>query len=260
MKGEEPKIIVLADKEQCAAYIAAFWRKICSQALETKPSVAIALSGGNSPKETLSTLARERGLPWQRMDIFMVDERFVPRNHEASNYGMIRRFLLDHVPIPHKNIHPVDTSLRDPVLAATDYERKIATHFNLKKRELPRFDIIMLGMGEDGHTASIFPGSPLMGETVNLVQAVFTGNIPHNRITLTLPVLNNARYVLMLVLGRNKAAMLETMIKDLNNDIPASRVRPGNGELIIIADRAAAASFAWDQETERLDQAPERPL
>ncbi|MEN6616876.1 MAG: 6-phosphogluconolactonase [Syntrophorhabdus sp.] len=234
------KIVILENEERCAAYIVAFWHKICSQILETKPSITIALSGGKSPQGTLSALSREQDLPWQKMHIFMVDERFVPPEHEASNYGMIRRVLLDHVRIPQENIHPVDTNLPGPIDAARDYEKKIITHFNLKKPELPRFDIIMLGLGEDGHTASIFPGSHLLGETKKLVHAVSPGGTLRDRVTLTLPVLNNARYILMLVIGRSKTAILEQIIENKDKNLPASRVRPVNGFLLIIADKHAA--------------------
>ena len=243
-EDNERKIIVFENEAQCASFIVAFWREVCSETLEAKPSVSAALSGGRSPAGAYSPLAMAKDLPWKMIHVFMVDERFVPHDDQDSNFGMIRTALLDHVPIPKENVYPIETKLKGPVEAAGDYEKKLSQHFNLKKGELPRFDIVMLGLGEDGHTASIFPGGPVPDDQEDRVQAVFAKGTGRDRVTLTMPVINNARHILMLVLGQNKAAILRKIVDDRDKALPGSRVRPAHGQLLVIADRDAAGSLA----------------
>ncbi len=243
-KANERQIIVFETEGRCADFVVSLWREICKETLEARPFVNVALSGGRSPVGVYRALAKQKDLPWGKVHIFMVDERFVPHDDEDSNFGMALKALLDHVPIPAVNIHPIETKLKGPDRAAQDYEKKLSQHFNLKKGELPRFDIVMLGLGEDGHTASIFPGSPVADDAGNRVWPVFAKGHGYDRVTLTMPVINNARHIFILVLGHNKAAILRKIVDDRDRALPASHVRPTHGQLLVIADRDAAGSLA----------------
>ncbi|MHB8109700.1 MAG: 6-phosphogluconolactonase, partial [Syntrophorhabdaceae bacterium] len=130
--GKQRKVIVFGNEAQCSAFIAALWREICSETVQERPFLNVALSGGKSPVGVYGALARERDVPWQMIHVFMVDERFVPQDDEDSNFGMLRSVLFDRVPIPQENIHPVKTNCPGPVEAARDYEERISKHFNLK--------------------------------------------------------------------------------------------------------------------------------
>src|SRR5262249_2359579 len=135
---------------------------------------SVALSGGNTPRAVFSLLAEQHSadLPWDRIHVFFGDERYVPSDHPESNYRMASEALLSCVPIRPENVHRIRTEL-DPESAAKDYETQLQTFFRVPDRSLPRFDLVMLGLGDDGHTASLFPGTSALGETTRLVVAVW---------------------------------------------------------------------------------------
>jgi len=206
----------------------------------------IALSGGSTPSGLHALLAsdpafRDR-LPWPHLHFFWGDERHVPPDHPQSNYRMAYDTLLSLAPVPAENIHRVRTEESDPALTAEKYEQELQAFFGLEAGQLPRFDCILLGMGPDGHTASLFPGTEALHESKRLVVANWVEKFKSYRITLTVPVLNQADSVIFLVSGHEKAEALKEVLQgDRQPDrFPAQLIRPNPGKLLWIVDRAAA--------------------
>jgi len=233
------RIEVLADPP-ALAHRAAEWMTVT--ALAARGPFRVALSGGSTPKALYSLLAsdefRDR-FPWRQVSWFWGDERFVPYNHPESNYRMTREAMLAKAPVPPENIFPIPTD-GEPEDAARRYEWTLHEAYGAATLDpsRPLFDIVLLGMGPDGHTASLLPGDKLLDERKRWVGAVAHGR-PEVRITLTYPAIESSRHVAFLVEGTAKAAMLGA-IRAGGSQLPAARVRPA-GELIWFADRAAAA-------------------
>ena len=201
-------------------------------------TVTLALSGGSTPRKMHEMLAQADGIDWSNVHIFWGDERTVPPDHADSNYRMAKETLLDHIDIPAGNVHRMAGEL-DPEIAASKYEDEIRQVFNLKQGDVPRFDIILLGMGADGHTASLFPGTDALDETQRLVVANRVPQMDTVRLTLTYPVLNNARLVLFVVAGEDKADAARQCSLSANPP-PAGRVQPHDGQLVWLLDSGAA--------------------
>ncbi len=210
----------------------------------------VALSGGSTPRRLYRFLAfgyADR-LDWPAVHLFMGDERYVPAGDALSNFRTVRETLVDHLPIPRENVHPMDTSGDDPAGAAAAYERVLREFFST---DWPRLDVVFLGMGTDGHTASLFPDTPALEETTRWVVATTAPRQPPRRLTLTLPVFNHARQLHFLVAGPVKADALRQV---LTADPPsttctAALVRPVDGHVTWWVDTAAAARLdpAWLQ-------------
>jgi len=213
----------------------------CEEALAERGVFTVALSGGHTPIPLFRLLAgsdwAER-LPWGKIYIYWVDERCVGPEHADSNYGMARRELLSQVPATHYYRMKGEES---PEHAALLYEEMLRDHFKLAPGEIPRFDFILLGMGHDGHTGSLFVDSPGLHEKNRLVLDQYVPERKADRLTLTLPVLNNARCCLFLVNGEDKHNVLAKALDLLAKPgMPAQMVRPGFGDLIWIVDEQAA--------------------
>lgn len=213
----------------------------CEEAVEERGVFRIALSGGVTPIPLFRLLATQDWadrLPWGKMSFYFVDERCVSSDDPNSNYGLAKRELLSKVPATHY------TRMRgeiDPVEAALKYEQQIRQEFGISQTGFPRFDFIILGMGEDGHIGSIFPNTPAMSEKKRLVIDQYVPERKADRITLTLPVLNNARTCMFLVTGKEKHAVLSSALNLLAEpSLPAQFVHPASGELIWVVDEAAA--------------------
>ncbi len=212
-------------------------------------SFTVALSGGGTPRRLYALLAQPpyaQSLPWSRLHFFWGDERCVSVDHPESNYGQALQALLQHVPVPAENVHRVRVEL-PPAEAAADYARQLAEHADPGLR-WPRFDLVLLGLGEDGHTASLFPGLITQREKrspVLAVQASYLGR-PADRVTLTPLVFNDARHILFLVTGESKAAAVRSALKSHADpeQVPASRIRPTAGVVTWMLDRAAARLLA----------------
>jgi len=202
---------------------------------------SVALSGGNTPRGVHETLEQRRDVvPWDKVFVFFGDERTVPPDHPDSNYRMAKESLLSRVPIPARNIFRIPAEL-PPELAAQEYEETLRRFFQLPVGLFPRFDLIFLGMGNDGHTASLFPGTSALGEQSRLVVANCVEKMNTWRITLTLPVLNNAAEVVFLVSGVTKAPVLAKILSAKSGDaFPAQSVKPTNGQLLWLVDEDAA--------------------
>jgi 6-phosphogluconolactonase len=178
--------------------------------------------------------------------MFLVDERCVPFSDDDSNYGIIRSLLIEGLNIPEGNIHAIKADGLSPSKAAEAYEAELKDFFSLKGEEVPVFDFIGLGIGADGHTASLFPGSPeaeepLVPEKNRIAVAVRREDIKHPRISLTLTVINNAANVVFIVTGKNKAAIVKRVAEERDQGFPASRVEPLNGTLTFVLDADAAS-------------------
>ena len=213
----------------------------CEEAVAERGVFQVALSGGHTPGPFLRLLAQPDWairLPWDKINIFWVDERCVGPDDPQSNYGLARRELLAHVPATHYYRMRGDI---EPEEAAANYENLLREEFALGPGELPRFDFMLLGMGADGHTGSIFPNSPVLAEKKRLVADVYVPERKADRLTLTLPVLNNARLCMFMVNGAEKHGVLARALDLLKEpELPAQLVKPHFGDLVWIVDEAAA--------------------
>ena len=231
--------------EICHAAAGEIQRMADRTATAAKP-FTIALSGGSTPRGLHALLANDPAvcdrLPWHHLHFFWGDERHVPPDHPQSNYRMAYDTLFSLAPVPAQNIHRVPAEEPDAALSAEKYEQELRTFFGLEAGQLPRFDCILLGMGPDGHTASLFPGTEALHETKRLVAANWVEKFKSYRITLTVPVLNHADLVVFLVSGAEKAEALKEVLQgDYRPDrFPAQLIRPDNGRLLWLVDQAAA--------------------
>jgi len=208
--------------------------------------ITVALSGGNTPRLTLSALSSEpyrSRFPWDLVHFYQVDERWVSSDDALSNQRMLRETLVSRAPVPPDHFHPVDTSLSDPREGVRRYEEMLRRTFPETKGGFPRFDAVLLGLGADGHTASLFPGSPVLDEGTDWVAKTEGGDPPVPRITLTLPLLNASSHVIFLVSGKEKALVLEKILTGKGAGLPASRVAPRRGKVTFLADTYAASRF-----------------
>ncbi|MGB9075172.1 MAG: 6-phosphogluconolactonase [Terriglobales bacterium] len=206
---------------------------------------AVALSGGSTPKNLYSLLPENYAdFAWARTFFFFGDERHVPPDHPDSNYRMVSEALLAKIPIPAENVHRVRAENPDAAAAALEYEEELRHFFELEPGELPRFDLILLGLGPEGHTASLFPDSEALKEQSRLVVANWVEKLNANRITFTLPVLNRAAEVMFLASGAEKADIVGQVLRGNNTPpLPAQRVLPDDGKLVWMLDEAAAAKL-----------------
>lgn len=241
-QGSYGRLVVAPDAEALARDVA---DRLLDWVSAATGSVRIALSGGSTPRRTYQELASPRlvgRFPWDRVHWFWGDERFVPPDHPESNYRMAREAMLDHAPVPAENVHPIPTTGLDPDAAAAAYERTLRQAYG--GRDLvpgrPLFDVCLLGLGDDGHTASLLPGEPVLEERTRWVAAVAHGR-PEVRLTLTYPAIDASRHVAFLVSGSGKRAILKEVLSGAST-APAARLKPW-GELLFIADRAAAGDL-----------------
>jgi 6-phosphogluconolactonase len=235
------------DADALAARAAQYFVETAERAVAARGQARIAISGGSTPKATFALLAdpaqpwRAR-MPWDRIDLWWVDERCVPPDHPESNYRMTREAMLDHVPLAPGQIHRMEGEL-EPGVAAARYESELSKSFRLQGPAAPAFDLIQLGMGPDGHTASLFPRTHALHELERLVTANHVDSKDAWRITLTWPVINRAADVFFLVGGEDKARILRDVFigpRDAER-LPSQLIAPANGILSLLLDRAAAA-------------------
>lgn len=239
------QLIVRKNPADLAKAAADFIAKRITDALNTQDRFTIALSGGSTPKALHELLAKSpyaEQIPWLRLHVFWGDERYVPIDDPQSNAGMAYDTLLGHVYTPENQIHVWRTDL-EPEAAAADYDRILHEYFG---ETGPTFDLVLLGMGDDGHTLSLFPGTEVVDEQTAWTKAYFLQQQNMYRLTLTAPVVNRAACVLFLVSGPKKAAPLKQVLEgDYKPDTyPAQVIRPTNGELIWMVDEPAAAEIA----------------
>jgi 6-phosphogluconolactonase len=219
-----------------------------NEAITQRKRFIVALSGGSTPKGLYTLLAANASssLPWDRMFFFFGDERHVPPDHPESNYRMASETLFSKAPIPPANIFRVPAENPDASAAAEEYEKNMRGFFSSPPGEFPSFDLILLGLGPDGHTASLFPETLALQEKSRLVVANWVDKFKTSRITFTLPLLNAARCVAFLVSGTEKAPALHEVLegKAPGEKYPAKLVQPSDGKLIWFVDRAAASELS----------------
>jgi 6-phosphogluconolactonase len=237
---------VFPDPDHLARAAAGLFTDRAQTAVAARGRFVVALSGGSTPTALYKLLATNEfssQTDWKRIHVFWGDERCVPPDHPDSNYRLARQTLLDHVPIPAQNVHRVRGEL-EPAAAADEYAQEVRRFFGDAPAG-PRFDLIFLGMGDNGHTASLFPGSPIVRETSRWVMACYVGILQAWRVTLTPVVINAAAEVVFLVSGEGKARTLrQVLAKPHRPDIlPAQVVRPANGRLTWMVDAAAASQL-----------------
>ena len=241
------QLIVEPDSESLARRAAEQFVEISEAAVATRGRARIAISGGSTPKAAFQLLADPakpflKRMPWDKLELYWVDERTVPPDHPDSNYRMTRESMLDQVPLKPEQVHRMEGEL-EPEVAAARYESLIRNTFRLEGAETPRFDLIALGMGDDGHTASLFPHTEAIHELVRLVTA---NQIPQKdtwRITLTWPVINQASSVFFLIGGKNKAELVKEVFTGPRDPerLPSQLIWPSSGILTLILDKDAAA-------------------
>lgn len=216
------------------------------QAIESRDKFTIALSGGSTPKPLYEALGKE-SIPWSKIHIFWGDERYVPATDRDSNQLMARQAWLDKIEIPAANIHPMNTTAEDPLQDAQQHERELHSFFQTQPGEFPVFDLILLGMGDDGHTASLFPHTEALGVRDRLITVGNKDGQP--RITFTVPLINQARCVLFVVAGENKRPALKEVFAPEADGMsyPSRLIRP-EGELLWLLDRSAAAELSIDRQ------------
>lgn len=237
----KPDVRICADVDELSVRAAEATVRTVNEAARGVSRCSLVLSGGSTPRTLYGLLASrfQKEIPWAQVHIFWGDERYVPPVDPRSNYRMAKEALLDHVPCPPANVHPMPTHLPSPDAAARQYEATLRRFF---AGERPCFDLVLLGLGADGHTASLFPGSPVLAETTRWVRAVSASADPQTRLTLTWPALTGARNIHVLVAGSDKAHALRHVFGDAADArlYPAARIRLAEGSVIWWVDREAA--------------------
>jgi 6-phosphogluconolactonase len=240
----EPRFIIADSADDLGRVAAEVVLEAARSAASPFGMFTIALSGGNTPRALFSALASppfSDQMPWDRTQVFFSDERFVPPDSDESNYHTAQETFLSKVPISYRFVHrPVTVDIA-PDEAAAIYEQGIRRVLEAGEAEVPSFDLIMLGLGDDGHTASLFPGTEALSVTDSLVAPNFVPRLDAWRLTFTYPLINAAGRVVFLVSGTGKAGVVRDVLSGA--DVPAARVQPTNGELIWVLDRDAAGQL-----------------
>lgn len=242
------KMHVAADTAALSRELADFIQQDIAEVLKTKDRYTLVLSGGNTPKQLYQLLASEayrNNIPWEKLHFFWGDERFVPFEDSRNNAKMAFEELLDKVPVSRDHIHVMDTSL-SPEASSEQYTEALSAYFGT---EGATFDLVLLGMGDDGHTLSLFPGTAVVHENEKWVTAFYLDAQSMYRITLTAPVVNRASKVAFMAAGKNKAEVLKQVVNgDRNVDLyPSQIIKPENGELHWFVDSDAASALASAQ-------------
>jgi len=238
----ERNVFVFSNNEGAADFAVNKWMEIAAASLTHKDYFTVALSGGKTPVDLYKRLCVYKDtFSWEKTHIFLADERFVPAYDKDSNLGLIKEHLLNHIEIPDENLHTISTEDITLEQSAKKYEEDIRRFFRSEGDSIPQFDLIMLGIGEDGHTASLFPGASSLTVTERLAIAVTTDRIPHNRISLSLPVLANAKRIMFLVTGANKAKRVKEIMEDEECTLPAALVlQQSRGAWFVLGESAAS--------------------
>jgi 6-phosphogluconolactonase len=241
----EANVGIAADTESLAHQCVELFIADAQEAIKERNVFHVAISGGNTPRrffELLPEMSQAKAVPWDKIQLFWVDERYVPHDSQWSNYKLAADTFLAKVPIPEQNVHRIPTEYTDFNAAAQGYEHTIREAFGLQENQLPEFDLIMLGMGPDGHTGSLFPNSYAPFDTDNLACVVYVMDGKLNRITLTHPVLCAASHLVVLVSGEEKAAILKEVLTSEPDEVryPIHVLWPILNKVTWLIDRPAA--------------------
>lgn len=224
--------------------------RIANEAAAAHGVFTIALAGGSTPKVLYSLLAEHpalrNSLPWDKMRVFFGDERHVGPGHPDSNFKMASDTMLSKAPLQPEQIHRIKGEYADTAQAAAEYEEVIRSEFALQGGAFPRFDLVLLGMGNEGHTLSLFPGTKALGETQKIVTRNWVGKLYTERVTLTARAANNAANIIFMVAGADKACALKAVFEGPHEpeQLPAQMIQPVNGTLTWLVDQAASAMLS----------------
>jgi len=238
---------IFKDLLELSVHAAARFVELALDCVKRQGEFTVCLSGGSTPVDTYDLLGREphrSAIPWGKVHIFWGDERCIPLDRPDNHYTLASELFLRKVRIPKSNIHRMRGEADDPTAAADEYQAMLQSFFKLSPGTYPRFDLILLGMGEDGHTASLYPGTRGLEEQEGLVAGHYVPQRKGFRLTLTLPVLCNAAQVMFMVSGKSKATALRSVLRRPDEKVlPAQMVRPLNGTLVWLVDEAAAGEL-----------------
>jgi 6-phosphogluconolactonase len=238
---------LLANGMEIARRAAADVVHIAGDAVAAHGAFTIALSGGSTPKVLYALLAEHpslrNSLPWDKMKVFFGDERHVGPGHADSNFQMAADAMLSKVPLHPDQVHRIKGEYPDMAQAAAEYEEVIRREFGLQAGAFPRFDLILLGMGSEGHTLSLFPGTKALNETQRIVTSNWVGKLCADRVTLTAPAANNAANVIFMITGADKACALKSVLEGPlePEQLPAQMIQPANGNVSWLVDQAAGS-------------------
>ena len=237
-------IEIFPDVSAIAQKAAALYVDAAQQAARERGVFRVAMAGGSTPKSLHALLTAEpfrSQLPWDKMQIFFGDERHVPPDHADSNFRMVSETFVSKSPLKPEQVFRIKAELQDTEKAAFDYEQTLRTQFTLKHGELPRFDLMLLGMGNEGHTLSLFPGTTALRDNGRLVVRTWVGKLYTERITCTAPVANNSAAVLFMIAGADKAPALKAVLEGPYepDQLPSQLIKPANGKLCFLVDSAA---------------------
>jgi len=239
------KVLVEDSAAAATALVSQLFASIICEAVEARGVCHLALAGGTTPHGLYQQLAASLAggeVPWGQVEVFFGDERDVSQDHVESNYHMAQKTLLDHVPVQPASVHPMPADSDDLAASAGQYEETIRRRVPCDGGEKPRFDLILLGMGGDGHTASLFPDTEVLQERKKLVTAYFVPVLGRRRMTFTFPLINAARNVILLITGEDKAEAVADLLGEHPAEkerLPAARVAPA-GTFFVVLDAAAA--------------------
>jgi len=245
-----PDVRILTNIDAIAKRAAQDFLQSATQTVSEKGSFTVALSGGSTPKALYSLLATDAALrsqlPWDKMYMYFGDERSVGPDHADSNFRMATETMLSKVPIEPEQVFRIKGEYKDTEKAAQEYEQVLRTSFKIAEGQFPRFDLVFLGIGNEGHTASLFPGTKALHETKRLVVRNWVGKLYTNRITLTAPVINNAARVIFMVTGADKALALKGILEGPYepDQLPAQLIQPPNGKLLWLVDTVAGGMLS----------------
>jgi 6-phosphogluconolactonase len=242
-------IQIFPDVAAIAQHAAAIFVKAAEQAVRDRGVFRVAMAGGSTPKALHALLVAEpfrSQLPFEKMQLFFGDERHVPPDHAESNFRMVNETFVSKTPIKPEQVFRIKAELQDSERAALDYEQTLKTQFALKPGELPRFDLMLLGMGNEGHTLSLFPGTTALRDNGRLVVRTWVGKLFTERITCTAPVANNSAAVLFMIAGADKAPALKAVLEGPYepDQLPSQLIQPANGKLFFLVDSAAGGMLS----------------
>jgi 6-phosphogluconolactonase len=241
------EVYILRDNAAIARRAAEEFVKMAQSAVTRKGSFTVALSGGSTPKLLYSLLATDADLrakvPWDKMHLFFGDERHVGPDDAQSNFKMASESMITKAPLKPEQVHRMKGEYPDAERAAKEYEEDLRAYFRVKDAEMPRLDLVLAGMGEEGHTLSLFPGTKALHAQGRMVVRNWVGKLYTDRITITAPVANNAEMILFMVAGKEKALALKGVLEGPYEpeQLPAQLLQPTNGKLLWLVDQAAGS-------------------
>jgi len=249
------KIIIKDDPILLAKQAAEIFVASAIRSVNKRGRFSVAISGGSTFRVMHKRLAREPyvlNIPWGKIHIFWVDERCVSQDSHKSNYGTAKRDFINKVPISKTHVHFIECE-SSPEISVKEYQKILRDFFSFERTRIPRFDLIYLGMGVDGHIGSLFPGQKTLCEKEKLVVAVKGGDPRANRISMTLPLLNQARHIVFLITGEEKANTVQAVLEGKKLRLPAQKIGPPNGRLTWLLDRGAASLLSEDLNPDKVN-------